>query len=372
MKISGSAVGMNSTHSAVKINNSITVTHLSQGANNRMSVSSQGSLSASMNISSEARLQLQERNKLLSNLEKEAKGKNAQSAASQSTSITSVLPSLENGFDKFNFQALKKILEAMKMFHKGYGIQTKLEASNTQSEALRLDLTGGASSNAASTWNRHMEVSTFTGEAETTTFSTEGVVTTSDGRSIGFHMDMEMSREFLQTTQFVKDDTVQILTDPLVINMDVDTADVTDQKFYFDINADGTEDEISQLGSGSGFLALDKNQDGKINDGNELFGVHSGDGFLDLSKYDEDENGWIDENDAVFNDLKVWTKDNNGNDRLLSLKDADVGAIYLGHTSTEFAVKDETNTTQAQIRNTGVYLKESGSVGTVQHVDFAL
>ena len=69
------------------------------------------------------------------------------------------------------------------------------------------------------------------------------------------------------------------LFDPLIVNIGSDTADVCDQTFKFDLDADGTEDEISMLGKGSGFLALDKNGDGKINDGSELFGTKSGDGF---------------------------------------------------------------------------------------------
>ena len=37
----------------------------------------------------------------------------------------------------------------------------------------------------------------------------------------------------------------------------------------------------------------------------KLFGTSSGDGFKDLAEYDEDGNGWIDENDSIFNRLKV-------------------------------------------------------------------
>ena len=44
-----------------------------------------------------------------------------------------------------------------------------------------------------------------------------------------------------------------------VINLDTDIASLSDQTFYFDIDADGELDEISQLGAGSGYLALDKN-----------------------------------------------------------------------------------------------------------------
>ena len=163
----------------------------------------------------------------------------------------------------------------------------------------------------------------------------------------------------------------RILTDPLVINMDSDITSVSDQKFLFDIDADGKEDYVSFAGEGSGFLAIDKNNDGKINDGSELFGTKSGDGFKDLAAYDTDKNGWIDENDAVFNELKVWTKDKDGNDKLLDLKEADVGAIYLGNVDTEFSYKNLDGATDGVLRKTGIYLKESsGAAGTVAHVYF--
>ncbi|MFQ8776527.1 MAG: hypothetical protein ACLR78_02345 [Roseburia sp.] len=77
------------------------------------------------------------------------------------------------------------------------------------------------------------------------------------------------------------------LCDPLVINLDSNIANVSDQKFYFDIDADGSDDSISMLNSGSGYLALDRNGDGIINDGSELFGTQSGNGFADLAAYDK-------------------------------------------------------------------------------------
>ncbi|MBQ8547586.1 MAG: hypothetical protein IJ427_03720, partial [Lachnospiraceae bacterium] len=116
-----------------------------------------------------------------------------------------------------------------------------------------------------------------------------------------------------------------------------------------------------------------KNEDGTINDGSELFGTKSGDGFADLAAYDGDGNGWIDEADEVFSKLKIWTKDENGENLLLNLKEADVGAIYLGNANTQFSLNNaETNETNAIVRKTGVFLKESGTVGTVQHVDLVL
>ena len=124
--------------------------------------------------------------------------------------------------------------------------------------------------------------------------------------------------------------------------------------------------------AGSGFLALDKNGDGKINDGNELFGVKSGDGFADLAEYDSDGNGWIDENDEVFDKLKVWTRTEDGKDELKSLKDSGVGAIFLGAEDTEFTLEGEDGVLDGKVRKTGIFLKEDGSAGTIQHVDLAI
>ena len=138
------------------------------------------------------------------------------------------------------------------------------------------------------------------------------------------------------------------------------------------MDSNGTADQISFAGSGSGFLALDKNSDGKINDGNELFGPQSGNGFSELGKYDSDNNGWIDENDSIFNNLRIWTKDSEGNDKLFALGEKGIGAIYLGNIDTNFKMKNQDNDSQGEIQSTGIFVKENGSVGTVQHIDLTI
>ena len=68
-----------------------------------------------------------------------------------------------------------------------------------------------------------------------------------------------------------------------------------------------------------------------------------------------------------------WYEDEEGNDVLLNLKEADIGAIYLGNADTQYSFKDESLNTNAVLRKTGVYLKEStGKAGTVSHVDLAV
>lgn len=212
---------------------------------------------------------------------------------------------------------------------------------------------------------------TYFEESESASFSTTGTVKTSDGREISFHVNVGMSREF---QEYYKEDLELAsfkFCDPLVINLDTDVAQLEDQTFYFDIDGDGEQDEIAQLKSGSGYLALDLNGDGVIGDGKELFGTESGNGFADLAKYDEDGNGWIDENDAVWSKLKIWSKDENGKDVLYSLEEKGVGAICLQNASTDFTQKGAEGQTLGAIRNTGVFLYENGNVGTVQHVDVA-
>ena len=227
-------------------------------------------------------------------------------------------------------------------------------------------------SSAGTLWQKITVASANVTEYESTSFMTQGKVQTEDGRSIDFNVAFSMSRACSATINSMEVSNY-ILTDPLVINLDTDMTEISDQKFFFDIDSDGKEEEISELGKGSGFLALDKNGDGKVNDGNELFGTKSGDGFKDLAEHDQDGNGWIDENDDVFSKLKVWTKDKDGNDVLLNLKEADVGAIYLGNADTQYSFKDESLNTNAVLRKTGVYLKESsGKVGTASHVDLAV
>ena len=208
-------------------------------------------------------------------------------------------------------------------------------------------------------------------ETENTTFSTVGTVRTKDGREIRFNVNVGMTREF---QQYYREDLEMLsfkMCDPLVINLDTEVAELSDQNFLFDIDADGEKDEVAMLGSKSGYLALDKNNDGKINDGNELFGTASGNGFADLAKYDEDGNGWIDESDSIWSKLKIWCKDENGKDVLYRLSEKGVGAICLQNVATDFTLKGDAGNTKGAIRNTGIFLYENGNVGTVQHVDVA-
>ncbi len=206
-------------------------------------------------------------------------------------------------------------------------------------------------------------------EKESTSFHAKGIARCADGREISFDINAHMSREFEKVTRSrMKFDPVKCL-DPLVINLNEGVTSVSGQDFYFDLDCDGEPEKIRSLSEGSGFLALDKNGDGTVNDGSELFGTKSGDGFADLEKYDDDGDGWIDEDDNVFDRLRIWIRSEDGTENLISLKEAGVGAINLARAQTEFSLKDKLNRTEAVIRATGMFLYEDGRAGTMQQVD---
>lgn len=208
-------------------------------------------------------------------------------------------------------------------------------------------------------------------ETETSSFQAAGIVKTADGMEIPFTLDLRMARSFTSSTS-ISFRAGDALIDPLVVNFNGPATLLTDQRFSFDLDADGRDESIPFVGGGSGLLAFDRNGDGQINDGRELFGPATGNGFAELSNLDGDDNGWIDERDAAYEGLSIWTKAADGTDVLRGLKESGVGAIFTGCADTAFSLKDNANDLVAQVRRTGLYLTESGRAGSVQQVDIAV
>ncbi|MBK8010505.1 MAG: VCBS repeat-containing protein [Deltaproteobacteria bacterium] len=209
-------------------------------------------------------------------------------------------------------------------------------------------------------------------ESEKTVFTADGVMRTRDGKEVSFSVNVGLSREFMREQSISLRAGDAVVKDPLVLNFGGSAAELTSTRFNFDIDSDGRSDQIAFVGPNSGFLALDRNVDGVINDGTELFGARTGDGFAELAAYDEDNNQWIDENDSIYEGLRIWSKDGEGRDSLQTLGQRGVGAIYLGHVATPFSLKDGNNELQGQIQATGLFLEENGSPGTVQQIDLVV
>jgi len=178
-------------------------------------------------------------------------------------------------------------------------------------------------------------------EREKVSFTAQGVIRSADGREVNISVQLSMSREFVSRQDIRIRGGDAVAVDPLVIHFNGSLPEFTSQKFSFDLDTDGKEEQVSFVGPGSGLLALDLNCDGEVNNGRELFGPGSGNGFSELAEYDEDGNRWIDENDSIYDRLRIWTKDSAGRDVLFALGQKGIGAIFLGNIDTPFVVPSE-------------------------------
>ena len=146
----------------------------------------------------------------------------------------------------------------------------------------------------------------------------KGIIKTDSG-DITFSMNASLKSQNIQVTETRK-------LDPLVINLDgAGLPTFTDSKTNFDIDADGKMDSIASLSKGQAYLAMDSNNNSKIDNGSELIGTSSG-GFNELKALDTNSDGFIDEKDAAYSKLKVFDP-SNGSTK--SLKEAGVGAIFV-------------------------------------------
>jgi len=215
-------------------------------------------------------------------------------------------------------------------------------------------------------YSRHESYS----ESEQMHFAASGIVRTSDGQEISFKVELALERHYYEESNLnLRLGDAARKTDPLVLNFAGTAAQLSDQRFAFDLNADGQTENIHFAAPGTGFLVFDRNADGKINNGSELFGPATNDGFTELALLDDDRNGWIDENDKSFEKLQIWSQNHEGERRLQTLQAAGVGAIALNRVSTPFSIKDEHNRTQGEIRNSGIFLQENDSAGTISQID---
>jgi hypothetical protein len=204
-------------------------------------------------------------------------------------------------------------------------------------------------------------------ERSRVSFAADGVVKTADGRQINLNLNFNIDQEVIRQSS-VQLRAGDALKDPLVINFGGGVASFTDRTMSFDIDSDGDRDTFQMLNAGSGYLALDQNDNGTIDDGKELFGPQTDNGYGELAQYDEDGNGWIDENDSVFNHLKIWYHDEQGDSQLVALTDKNVGAIYLGSVETEMNMYNSSGMA-GTLKQSGLVLLENGESRVMQELD---
>ena len=136
---------------------------------------------------------------------------------------------------------------------------------------------------------------------------------------------------------------------PLVLDLNANgttSTFIAQSETYFDMDGDGFKERTSWTESTDGLLALDKNQDGIINNGSELFGnytklangTNAKNGFEALSQYDLNKDNIIDNKDSIYAHLKVWSDANSDgistSDELKTLQELNISQINLASTKT--------------------------------------
>jgi hypothetical protein len=122
-------------------------------------------------------------------------------------------------------------------------------------------------------------------------------------------------------------------TDPLALDLagnGFSTRGLGDS-ISFDLDGDGQLERISAPRGDDALLAMDRNANGRIDNGRELFGDQHGasNGFAELSKYDDNRDGQIDIRDSVFAHLSLLRFDQHGQQQRQSLSAAGVSSIDL-------------------------------------------
>jgi len=218
-------------------------------------------------------------------------------------------------------------------------------------------------------WGVSYDYSATYTESENLDVGASGTIRTDTGQEFDFELSLSMSRTFVEQNNISIRMGDAVMSDPLVVNYGASSARLGGFSFAFDFDGDGGRDNLPGLAAGSAYLALDRDGDGQITSGRELFGPTSDNGWSELGGYDQDANGWIDENDAIFSKLRLWQPQPGGSESLCSLKQCGIGAIMLKGVELPFDLKNSSNETEGRVLSTGLFLRENGQSGSVQQLD---
>ena len=183
--------------------------------------------------------------------------------------------------------------------------------------------------------------------------------------SIGSTANISIS-EFRAQIDLIRIDIAQAFQqDPLILDLDGNGIDITSLQDgrQFDIDGDGNIDQTAWIRGNDALLALDRNKDGKINNGTELFGDQNGaaDGFAELAKFDDNQDGKIDANDVVFSALILLR----ANGEQATLMDEGITSISLS-----MITPIDQRLIGGDLVATSHFTRDDGSIATVGEVLF--
>ncbi len=198
-----------------------------------------------------------------------------------------------------------------------------------------------------------------------------GRIRTEDGRTLDLSVELKLDRRLFRSSSSELRLGDARIRDPLVVDFGAPASRLPGTRFAFDLDMDGSPEDVPLLSPGSAFLVDDRDGDGIVDDGSELFGPRSGDGFAELAALDHDGSGFIDAGDPAWSRLRIWEQTPTG-DRLVGLGARGIGALYVGSVTSPFAMMGAGDETLGQLRETGIWIGETGGAGTVRQIDLSV
>jgi len=167
--------------------------------------------------------------------------------------------------------------------------------------------------------------------------------------------------------------------DPLTLDLDGDGLETVGidplNPILFDHDGDGIKNATGWIKPDDGFLVLDRNGNGTIDNGTELFGdstpAYAGgqtaDGFAALAQEDSNHDGLVDAKDANWAELRVWQDLNSdGISQEGELKTLEeLGIVSFNVAKTENSTRLANGN---QIADLGSYVRNDGTQGTVGQI----
>ncbi len=191
-------------------------------------------------------------------------------------------------------------------------------------------------------------------------------------QNLSIEMSSERSVEFQETVEMTvqQEQGSQKQVDPLVIDLDGDGIEISslEDGITFDIEGSGKKVLTQFAVGGDAVLAIDKNGNGRIDNGKELFGDQNGsaNGFEELKKYDENKDGKIDIQDSIFNQILLWLDKNkdgvSSKGEVKTLSQMDIQSLNLNYK----------NVNNGPIVQLASYTKKDGTTGALGDAMFSI
>lgn len=193
----------------------------------------------------------------------------------------------------------------------------------------------------------------------------------SNQSSFQFQFQMEFRFEMSMEIQ-IGVQRLEQQQDPIVFDLDGDGIELTDVNngVRFDITGTGKIVQTAWIRGGDALLAWDRNGNGQIDSGLELFGDQRGspNGFEELRKLDTNNDGFIGPEDKNFKELVLWRDNGDGissKDELLALSQLGIERIALNYKNTNI-IADGNNT----ITQKSFFIRSDQTVGRTADVKF--